>query len=132
MATPGTISGKKSGGTLGGANISGVHSFSWEEEPDKLDATVGASLGKTRTDTGCVGVKVTFDCYFLIGEAVIGTFRAGQWVENLSLYNELDGPLPDVDMPLGKIVSGRFKAEVRGRLEYTFVVESYDDYTING
>jgi hypothetical protein len=126
------ISGKKSGGKVNGTTISGVYSYNAEEVADELDASVGSAdadeAAVTRTDTGKTTLTVSFSCFFDLAEAVVGTFRAGSWVENLAIWDELDS-VPVVEMDYGKVTRLVKKGEVRGRLEYEFTVKNWGPYT---
>lgn len=129
MPPTNTISGMGLGGTIGGNVISGVYRYSFRETVDDLDATVGADAGFTRTDTGCGGAEITLSCYFDLAEAVFSPFRAGSWVEDLSLYDDLLST-PFATIPKAKVVSAEKTGEVRGKLEYTVTIKTWGIYEV--
>lgn len=124
-----TISGKGLGGMVGANTISGVYRYTLRVTADELDGTVGSDAGYTRTDTGCLTGEISLSCVFDLAEAAFVPFAAGEWLEDLTLYDDLLAT-PFATIPYAKITSAEKTGEVRGRLEYTITAKTWGSFTL--
>ena len=125
-----SISGKFAGGTLGGNVIGGCHSYSFSEAADDLDGTAGEDLGHANPDAGVLAGTVQIACWFDKARAAYVPIRAGTYVTDLALYDDLTGS-PCVEIPNGVVMSSEKTAETRSRIEIKATIKTKGEYTVN-
>lgn len=127
----GTISGKYLTVAIGATELDGNYAWSVDQGGDKIDRTVGADRGKSRTDVGVEDTSITIKLYLDIATGQPSIVRRGTTLTSLMLYRSIDDTSPAYDFPEALVIKRTEGGEVRGKLEVTCEIVAQGSYTEN-
>lgn len=125
-----SISGSTATGKIGGNIIGGTHQFSFRETVDDLDGTAGEDQGYGNPDAGVGQGVVQISCWFDKSRAAYVPIRAGTYVEDLELFDDISGS-SFVQIPAGVVMDSEKTAETRGRIEIKATIKTKGVYTVS-
>ena len=126
-------SGKYLAVTIGGViSLNGQQEWSASDQSDRLDDTTADANGYSRSSVGVTGVRITVRGIWDTVNGVMPDIRPGVGVTDLRAFGNRNQVVPDYYLPLCTVLGPAKTTRIRGQIEYSFDVENYGIYYIDG